>query len=531
MSWFSSSSNEEKALKTQLEQAKRINEELTAEIIELKNKVNKLEKKEELKYEKDENNSKNYYDIIIDINSLKGIKEGWVIKWTDENSKNYKNLKQNEAIKIGVIGNGNKGKSFILQKFSGKEIPKGTNIKTEGLSLLYMKKNKNKANKGNEVLLLDSAGFETPLLKTAIKGKEIDDEQISLIARDKIFTELFLQQLIIEFSDIILIVVGLLTFSEQKLLNRIKKNIVKYNKFQRHKQIYSDKTIVIIHNLQNFVERSQVENYIQEVLLNSATFSLSELQDISLNENEKKKDDEPEGVYYKETYRVENSEITIRHLIMANEDSNAGNYYNNYAINHLKKLASISFNRKSCDIITEIQNSFVEFSKQVLEYNINSKENTKIKTLNNEDIIFDEKENKIKLKNDFEIRFKKLLVNELGISNFKNNNCDPKYSYFKMKKENQCYLVVKVELPGKFQNLNGLATIEHEYTLFKITGEKLKDEDEANNIIIKDIREYGEFGIILPLLTSEIRYLKKTPIIEKNPEKGIVSFSFEIDDD
>ena len=137
-------------------------------------------------------------------------------------------MKNNKSIKIGVIGNGNKGKSFILQKFSGKEIPKGTNIKTEGLSLLY--KNKENNNNNKEVLLLDSAGFETPLLKNTIEDKEINDDQISIIARDKIFTELFLQELIIEFSDIILIVIGLLTFSEQKLLNRIKKNIIKNKK-------------------------------------------------------------------------------------------------------------------------------------------------------------------------------------------------------------------------------------------------------------------------------------------------------------
>lgn len=135
------------------------------------------------------------------------VKKGWKIKWADENSKNYSKLKQNKSIKIGVTENGNKGKSFILQKFSGKEMPKGTNIKTEELSLLYDKKNKD-----NEVLLLDSAGFETPLLKNTIEN--INDDEISIIARDKIFTELFLQELIIEFNDILIIVVDLLTFSE-----------------------------------------------------------------------------------------------------------------------------------------------------------------------------------------------------------------------------------------------------------------------------------------------------------------------------
>ena len=88
-----------------------------------------------------------------------------------------------------------------------------------------------------------------------------------------------------------------------------------------------------------------------------------------------------------------------------------------------------------------------------------------------------------------------------------------------------------MEIPGNYEDLNGIASIEHEYTLFKISGKKLKDNDDKVNISIKDVREYGEFGIILPLLTSEIRYLNKKAIIDTNPEKGIISFSFLIDDD
>ena len=537
MSWFlgGDTKKELEETKKKLDSYKTINENLTKTILELKEKFeekekeidelkNKLQHKEELKYANEDNSPEKYYDIIIDINSLKGIKQGWKIKWTDENSKNYKNLKNNKSIKIGVIGNGNKGKSFILQKFSGKEIPKGTNIKTEGLSLLY--KNKENNNNNKEVLLLDSAGFETPLLKNTIDDKEINDDQISIIARDKIFTELFLQELIIEFSDIILIVIGLLTFSEQKLLNRIKKNIIKNKK--KNKSL--DKTIIIIHNLQNFVEVEQVEKYLKEVLLNSATFSLTQLPG-TIRDSKNKNGEEIHGFFYKESYALENQEINICHLIMANEGSNAGNYYNEYAISHLWNLVSVSYNWKEIDVIQEIQNCFIDFSKQVFEYNVNSKDNKKIQTLTNEDIIFDEKDNSIKLKNDFEIRFKKLLVNELGISNFRNNNCDPKYSYYKRKEEKASYFVVKVEIPGNYEDLNGIASIEHEYTLFKISGKKLKDNDDKVNISIKDVREYGEFGIILPLLTSEIRYLNKKAIIDTNPEKGIISFSFLIDDD
>ena len=133
MSWIFGRSKEDKSNEEneQLAMAKSINEQITKENIELKEKLknvesefnsikvkyeelkNKLENKEELKYYEDKNIEK-YYDIVININSLKGIKNGWDIKWTDENSKNYENLKNNDYLRVGVIGNGNKGKSFIL---------------------------------------------------------------------------------------------------------------------------------------------------------------------------------------------------------------------------------------------------------------------------------------------------------------------------------------------------------------------------------------------------------------------------------
>ena len=520
-----------------LKQAQRINENLTKENVELKNeiedlkkKLSGLEKRNELEYNQKEKKAENYYDIIININSVKDIKSGWEIKWTDENSKNYDKLKKSNSLIVGVIGNSNKGKSFILQKLSGREIPKGVSIKTEGLSLLYSKSNFQDNNiKSDDSLMLDSAGFETPLIKNTKGEKEIDDDEIASVARDKIFTELFIQQLIVEFSDIVLIVVGILTFSEQKLLNRIKKEIIKNKKKQK-----KDKQIVIIHNLQNFIEKNQVEEYINEVLLNSATFSVRELRGIpSLdnNSNKGKNDQNEQGVHYIENYKSENNEISIRHVIMANEGSNAGKIYNEYAMNLLRSMVRLSTERKKMDIIKEIQKCFIEFSKEVLEYNLNSKENNQIKTLTENDMIFDENQNRIKLNNAFEITFKKLLINELGISTFANNNCDPKYCYFKCKKANKNYFIVKVELPGKFQNLAGTCRNLNEYTLFEISGEKLKDDDDCNNKIIRDIREYGKFGIILPLLSSEIHWRERKAIVDKESDKGIVTFSFEIAED
>ena len=88
-------------------------------------------------------------------------------------------------------------------------------------------------------------------------------------------TELFLENLIIKVSDILLIVVGKLTYSEQLLINKIKVESKKQNKGK----------IFIIHNLQEFRTKEQVENYITESLLKCSTFELNKRTWISIKKD------------------------------------------------------------------------------------------------------------------------------------------------------------------------------------------------------------------------------------------------------
>ena len=63
----------------------------------------------------------------------------------------------------------------------------------------------------------------------------------------------------------------MLTYSEQKLLNRIRTKFLKArnNKNNIHKPLF------IIHNLMTFKTIKQVEEYINDLLLKSATFDLA----------------------------------------------------------------------------------------------------------------------------------------------------------------------------------------------------------------------------------------------------------------
>jgi len=57
-----------------------------------------------------------------------------------------------------VLGNFNVGKSFILQKISDFTLPRGYSVRTKGISIKFPK------NSDSITALLDSAGFETPLI-------------------------------------------------------------------------------------------------------------------------------------------------------------------------------------------------------------------------------------------------------------------------------------------------------------------------------------------------------------------------------
>ena len=138
-----------------------------------------------IKNPKQEINAINFYDMIVSIQSIQGIIEGWNIKINEGINEKYNEIIKDRALKIGVIGNSNKGKSFILSKISKILLPSGTSIKTEGLSIKYpdLKEFPNR-----RIILLDSAGLETPVLKDNNENKINDEkrekEQIKLGPRN-----------------------------------------------------------------------------------------------------------------------------------------------------------------------------------------------------------------------------------------------------------------------------------------------------------------------------------------------------------
>ena len=498
--------------KEQLEKLKE-EEEIIKNKIEKINLENNILSNNPIYYDK---KFVDYYDIILKINSIRGVLNGWKIEFSEKGKDFYEKMKVRGFLKIGVVGIGNKGKTFLLQKIADIELSSGASIKTEGLSIRCLDQN---------IILLDSLGADYPLEEDSNfdfnkyeSNHEELKEHLDDLAKDKILTENFLQNIIINESNMLLIVVGNLTYQEQKLINKIKEESNNFNQ-----------SLYVIHNLQTFVEKSQVENYIENTLKKSATFRLVEQKEIRIISEIKIAPEQKENdKYYIEESFNENHK-NVYHLIMAREKSPAGDYYNNFAIRFLRDQMNNFPQLTSFPILKKIKDYFFNQSKNYLENPLKPDS-------------FEESEYIIKVKNDTELKLRKPMVDEMGISNYIGNSYNPKYCYFIH--NNRFYF--QIELPGKFDKKQFKYNIfvKDKYYIIdiiacKIIGSKNFFSKKNANGRFHNTREEGYFNLRINVLAEDflfkekkIRLVKASNInLEEKDiilEEGVLTFYIEL---
>ena len=235
-----------------------------------------------------------FYDIVLDLQSLSNLKEGFKIYYSEKERNKINEYKYEGVCVITAIGNSNQGKSYILSKIFEFNVPSGYHVNTHGLSIIFLDDLIRESNK--RFIILDTLGSQNEIKIDYEKRKEIKTlkkeekiEKIKEITIDKLMTENFLQDFAIEISHIVIAVVGQLTFQEQKFLNRIKE-------FSKRKNLY------IIHNLMFLESKEQVEDYIKDTIEASLFFKLEKQSIINFGKKEKKdeKDDENRYIYIEE---------------------------------------------------------------------------------------------------------------------------------------------------------------------------------------------------------------------------------------
>ena len=521
---FENASNINKSNYIDLEKKLKSLEEKNKELMSLINVLNKNEEKKKL-----DKNPLEFYDIIININSMQNIKNGWEIKMSENGKKLIESNERNKKLVIGVMGNRNKGKSFILQALSGEKMQTGTTINTVGLSIKYSE---------DKFVLLDSEGSESPIL-----GEHTNMLEIS---RDKLFTEAFLLSYISTFSNALLLVVGELTFSEQKLINKISEDIKKL----KVKGI--SKYLIVIHNLQTFETKEQVENYIKNYLKKSASFEIEEDKTNFSDES---------------NFFCEKSDKSIKHFIYAKEESEAGNFYNKKTINSIKSLYNIDSNKYVYNYKETIIKHFKEMSeimydtKEKVDFNLEEINNNEIQTnndKNNNEINNNYEDNELEVNNinansenlneekkqiiekvystklifkgESKLILKKMVIDELGVFSFIKNGFNPDYECYYNKKE----LVINIECPDGVQLNAKRKRNRNPYGgyLFaiEITGQKVEDKAIEDYTYIKK-KDSGDYYLLIPFSDDNYTLGEKS---EEEPKNGWKTFKFalhKIEDD
>ena len=562
-----------KALNEEINQIKKQNREKVSELkketnnlknkfqnkeIQIESEKNKLAKEAErthlenlkLKKENDElneinKNLKNFgiryntengggdYDIILCVDSIRNLtNKGWIIKYNKTEGKSiYEESKYKKTIVVGVVGNGNKGKSFLLKKLSEYEIPMGFNVKTEGLSIIYGKTGK------KNLAILDSAGQETPLLMENKKEKTIEGDkkdnnkdqfEFEEYSRDKLITEFYIQQFILWKSNIIILLVGSITLSEQKLYARIKSELMT---IQENKK--ENKKLFIVHNLQNYYLKEDVNDYIENTLKKLYNVELEEIQMYDPN-------NEITGY---DKYFLEKDNKNIIHLLFINDYCDYSTYYNRNTIWYLTQAIAQEPSRQTFEILENTRDFLLTISEEIMENKL-SKDNI--------EIILDKETGteKLMVKDLKEIQLKKFIVDEMGIT--KNDGNTPKYSYYIDTQKSK--LVVNIELPGggsfedpKIIPIQGYYSFRFEgeqngelIPKFKscqleetkgVDYEELDQEKQISLNLAKNLRKKHPIHIQFKISNQvmQLKYVDNEPeyIIECT-NKGIIIFIFDI---
>ena len=264
--------------------------------------------------------------------------------------------------------------------------------------------------------------------------------------------------------------------------------------------------LYVIHNLKAYTSKIQVRDYINKTLLKSATFKL-----VLGN-----KDPNEDGIFFCEipNDKKNKKELDIYHLIYANEDSEAGKYYNPFTLKFIEQYYNYINNLGNYDVIQTIKERFIEKYGEIVE------KGGKIDMKS-----FDDSEpDKIKLKNEKEITLKQCFIDELGFSNLKPNGFEPKYNIFQEGNK----IIVRVEVPGHSKIQSDIDESEN-YKIIKLAGEKLRDsKPEKIEENIHNAREFGNFSLEIPVsLPKNYTFKRENPVYKKIDGLHIFEYNLE----
>ena len=204
----------------------------------------------------------------------------------------------------------------------------------------------------------------------------------------------------------------------------------------------------------------------------------------TIEENKKINNNNKNKIYYNQTsdFYENDKNLKIIHLIMANENSEAGHYYNESTINFIKKIIKTNLNFVKFPIIEKVKEFLFEHSEEFFNDSLKNKD----------DILIEEENKKIFFKYTGEpFELKEYYIDELENTNLIQSNYIPYYRVYKAKYKDEngeeIKLIIDFEISGEveYQSIDS-PEIEDKNNQYMITisGKRnLKNKKDINNNI------------------------------------------------
>ena len=215
------------------------------------------------------------YDAVFKCESIEKLKDtGWEYTFTEAFVKRFQREDDSKKFcRLCILGETNKGKTYILNLLTNNKLKSGIQHKTDGPSCKFtdFKFSGNKMTETGEksddkFLVFDSAGRSEPLLKNEKDNINYKDEELKRRVeskkRDLRLSEEFMKNLLIKNSKIISAVVNQLSLSEQIFLYELKNDA-------NFEELY------VIHNLFNFKHKKEMQDYINDTIVHSLYFDIT----------------------------------------------------------------------------------------------------------------------------------------------------------------------------------------------------------------------------------------------------------------
>ncbi len=444
-----------------------------------------------------ENNDNPPYDLVVDIKSIYELNKGWKIYHygNKDNISRTKNYDPKRKYIISVIGNANRGKTFLLRLLSAfealNEVSKNS-ITTLGLSMKFPKE--------KEFILLDTVGFNAPLLiheyneKKDIRDLSGDNfnKIIHTITRGQIITNYLLQNFIIKEADIVICLIAQLNFSEQIFLNQIRA------------QCEGKKSLYVVHNLIHLKDKKEIEKYLKETLLKSYTFDLEKIKIPQFGK------DDSFSYYFREKSlsNNKNNNKDVLHFILGNENQPELKYYNNSTIEFLKDIIQTNFSSEHKQILNSLKEYIQETSGEIFKNPLNS-------------IKLSDKEIKCEVE---KLHTKDIAINELEKVTFIEEKFKPQYRYYVMAND----LYIEILVCSKTELIECNFEYIEDSVNFIIKAKKLKDSPKDKTKVFLERRKYGEFEIKFSLDLNEYNIKSIIEESEESIQKGIIRIKYPI---